>query len=59
MIRVMDPNEYDTLLATLIADFTNINVEVIVFSIILLIALTIFLWNDLMLGQIARFGTVE
>ena len=28
MIRVMDPNEYDTLLATLIADFTNINVEV-------------------------------
>ena len=49
MIRVMDPNEYDALLTTLVADFNNVNVEVIYFSLILLIALTIFLWKDLML----------
>lgn len=47
MIRVMDPNEYDTLLTTLVADFNNVNVEVITFSLILLVALTIFLWKDL------------
>ena len=43
MIRVMDPNEYDTLLTTLVADFNNVNVEVIAFSLVLLVALTIFL----------------
>ena len=56
MIRVMDPNEYDTLLTTLVADFTNVNVEVIAFSLILLIALTIFLWKDLMLLDVITLG---
>ena len=56
MIRVMDPNEYDTLLMTLVADFNHVNVEVIVFSLILLIALTIFLWKDLMLLDVITLG---
>ena len=56
MIRVMDPNEYDTLLTTLVADFNHVNVEVIVFSLILLIALTIFLWKDLMLLDVITLG---
>ncbi len=56
MIRVMDPNEYDTLLTTLVADFNNINVEVIAFSLILLIALTVFLWRDLMLLDVITLG---
>ena len=56
MIRVMDPNEYDTLLTTLVADFNNINIEVITFSLILLIALTIFLWKDLMLLDVITLG---
>ena len=56
MIRVMDPNEYDTLLTTLVADFTNVNVEVIAFSLILLIALTIFLWKDLILLDVITLG---
>ena len=47
MIRVMDPNEYDTLLTSLVADFNNVNGEVILFSILLLILLLLFLWNDL------------
>ena len=56
MIRVMDPNEYDALLTTLVADFTNVNVEVIVFSLVLLGALTIFLWKDLMLLDVITLG---
>ena len=56
MIRVMDPNEYDALLTTLVADFNNVNVEVVYFSLILLIAFTIFLWKDLMLLDVITLG---
>ena len=56
MIRVMDPNEYDALLTTLVADFNNVNVEVICFSLVLLMALTIFLWKDLMLLDVITLG---
>ena len=56
MIRVMDPNEYDTLLTTLVADFNNVNVEVIVFSLLLLTGLTVFLWKDLMLLDVITLG---
>ena len=56
MIRMMDPNEYDTLLTSLVADFNNVNVEVIVFSILLLSALGIFLWKDLALLDVVTLG---
>lgn len=56
MVRVMDPNEYDTLLTTLVADFNNVNSEVIVFSLVLLVALVIFLWKDLKLLDVITLG---
>ena len=56
MIRVMDPNEYDALLTTLVADFNNVNVEVIAFSIILLIGLAVYLWKDLQLLDVITLG---
>ena len=56
MIRVMDPNEYDALLTTLVADFTNINAEVFVFSLVLLAALVMFLWEDLKLLDVITLG---
>lgn len=56
MIRVMDPNEYDTLLTTLVADFTNVNTEVIVFALLLLAALTLFLRKDLKLLDVITLG---
>lgn len=56
MIRVMDPNEYDTLLTTLVADFNNVNSEIIVFSLILIAALIIFLRNDLKLLDVITLG---
>ena len=36
LTRVMDPNEYDNLLNTLVASFSNINTEIIIFSVIVL-----------------------
>lgn len=59
MIRVMDPNEYDALLTTLVADFTNVNVEVIMISIILLAGLAIFLKRDLMLLDVITLGKAQ
>lgn len=59
MIRVMDPNEYDALLTTLVADFSNINAEVIVFSLVLLTALVIFLWEDLKLLDVITLGKAQ
>lgn len=56
MIRVMDPNEYDTLLTTLVADFTNVNSEVIFFSLALLAALAVFLRKDLKLLDVITLG---
>ena len=56
MIRVMDPNEYDTLLTALVADFNNVNAEVIIFSLILLTALTMILWKDLKLLDVITLG---
>ena len=59
MIRVMDPNEYDALLTTLVADFNNIRSEVIVFSLVLLTALGIFLRKDLKLLDVITLGKDE
>ena len=56
MIRVMDPNEYDTLLTTLVADFNNVNSEVILFSLALLIILVAVLWKDLKLLDVITLG---
>lgn len=56
MIRVMDPNEYDALLTTLVADFNNVNVEIIVFAVILFIALGVFLRKDLEVLDVITLG---
>ena len=56
MIRVMDPNEYDALLTTLVANFNKVNAEIIIFSVLLLAALTIFLWRELKLLDVITLG---
>lgn len=56
MVRVMDPNEYDALLSTLVADFNNVNAEIILFSLVILAALVIFLWKDLKLLDVITLG---
>ena len=56
MIKKHLSSIYDTLLTTLVADFNNINAEVIVFSLLILAALTVFLWKDLMLLDVLTLG---
>lgn len=56
MIRIMDPNEYDTLLTTLVADFNNVNGEIILISLCLMAGLTVLLWNDLKLLDVITLG---
>lgn len=56
LTRVMDPNEYDTLLATLVASFSNINSEIILFSVILLAAVVFALRRDLAILDVITLG---
>lgn len=56
LTRVMDPNEYDTLLATLVASFSSINTEIIIFSVIVLAALAFLFRKDLSLLDVITLG---
>lgn len=56
MIRVMDPNEYDALLASLVASFSNVNGEIILFSVVVLAAVAFFLRKDLALLDVLTLG---
>lgn len=56
LTRIMDPNEYDTLLSTLVASFSNINSEIIVLSVIVLAALIFVLRKDLALLDVLTLG---
>ena len=56
LTRIMDPNEYDTLLTSLVASFNNINSEIIVFSVFLLVALIFWLRKDLVLLDVITLG---
>lgn len=56
LTRVMDPNEYDSLLATLVASFSNVNSEIIVFSLLVLAAILFVLRRDLMLLDVLTLG---
>lgn len=56
MIRVMDPDEYDALLGTLVADFNNVNGEIIAFSVIALLLIAFILRKDLALLDVITMG---
>jgi len=56
LTRVMDPNEYDSLLATLVASFSNVNSEIILFSLIVLAAVIFVLRKDLALLNVLTLG---
>ena len=56
MIRVMDPNEYDALLGSLVADFNNVNGEIIVFAIVMLAVIAFLLRRELQLLDVITLG---
>lgn len=56
LVRVMDPNEYDSLLASLVASFSNINSEIILFSALLILAIVAVLWKEIRLLDVVTLG---
>ena len=56
MIRVMDPNEYDALLSSLVADFNNVNGEIVIFSVVALALLAFVLRKELKLLDVITMG---
>ena len=56
MTRIMDPNEYDTLLTTLVASFSNVNSEIIVLSVAVLMLVAILLRKELRILDILTLG---
>ena len=56
LTRVMDPNEYDALLTTLVASFSNVNSEIIIFSLAILAAVIFVLRKDLALLDVLTLG---
>mgnify|MGYP001623059735 CR=1 FL=1 len=56
LTRVMDPNEYDNLLSTLVASFSNINSEIIIFSLIVLAVVMFVLRKELALLDVITLG---
>ena len=59
MTRVMDPNEYDTLLTTLVASFSNVNAEIIIFALVVLAAVIFFLRKELALLDVLTLGKAQ
>ncbi|MFQ9934486.1 MAG: iron chelate uptake ABC transporter family permease subunit [Lachnospiraceae bacterium] len=56
LTRVMDPNEYDSLLSSLVASFSNVNSEIIAFSLIILASIVIVFRKELALLDVITLG---
>lgn len=56
LTRVMDPNEYDALLSGLVASFSNINSEILLFSALLLAGVAFALRRELALLDVLTLG---
>lgn len=56
LTRVMDPNEYDTLLTTLVASFSRVNSSIIVFALVLMAVVIFFLRKELALLDVITLG---
>ena len=59
LTRIMDPNEYDSLLASLVASFNNINTNIILFSVLLMGAVVFFLRKELGLLDVISLGKTQ
>ena len=56
LTRLMDPNEYDALLNSLVASFTNVNAAVLLPAVLLLALLAFVLRKDLALLDVLSLG---
>lgn len=56
LTRIMDPNEYDTLLTSLVASFSNVNSEIIIFSLIIIVAIIVIFRKELAMLDVLTLG---
>ena len=56
LTRIMDPNEYDTLLTSLVASFSNINSGIIIFSVIILALIVVIFRKEFALLDVITLG---
>ncbi len=56
LVRIMDPNEYDTLLTTLVASFSKVNSNIIGISLVLIAVLIFALRKELALLDVITLG---
>lgn len=56
LTRIMDPNEYDTLLVTLVASFSNMHSEVILFSVAIMVVVAFVLRKELRQLDVLTLG---
>ena len=59
MVRLMDPNEYDALLATLVASFNNMHTEVIAIDAVVLAVTAFAVRSDLKLLDVIALGKTQ
>ncbi len=59
LTRIMNPNEYDALLATLVASFNQINAEILLFAFLLLAGIVFFLRHELALLDVLTLGKAQ
>lgn len=56
IVRVMDPNDYDTLLTSLVASFNNINSDIILISLGIIGLIIFFLRKELVVLDVLSLG---
>lgn len=56
MTRIMDPNEYDALLSSLVASFNSVNADILAFAGVLTLMLSLIYYKDLALLDILSLG---
>lgn len=56
LVRVMDPNEYEALLATLVASFSNVNEEILVLAAVLMVFVFVTLRKEFQVLDVLTLG---
>lgn len=59
LVRSMDPNEYDTLLTTLVASFSNINEKIILLAVVFMIGVMFALRKELAVLDVITLGKAQ
>lgn len=56
MVRIMDPNEYDALLSSLVASFNSVNADILAIAIVITIVLSLIYYKDLAVLDVLSLG---